>query len=98
MTTTTSKPKKSVLWSLFDFKNTQHRYILSLCMQFGWSKTHPVTGKQVADLGALDSWLKGKHKIGQSPVKKPLIDMEAKEASRVITALENMVGKKHAQS
>ncbi len=95
--TTTSKPKKYTLWSFFEFKNPQHRYVLSLSIQYGWAKTHPVTGKQVADLGKLDKWLKGTHKIGQSPVKKPLNDMEPDEMSKVIVALENMVYKKHAK-
>ncbi|EGV44353.2 hypothetical protein BZARG_757 [Bizionia argentinensis JUB59] len=87
--------KKSFLWSHFDFTNPQHRYVLSLAMQFGWSKIHPITGKQVADLGALDKWLKGKSKIGQSPVLKPLMEMTPTETSRIIVALENMVAKKH---
>jgi hypothetical protein len=83
------------LWSFYDKANKQHAYILSLCIQFGWSKPHKITGKQVADLGALDAWLRGKHKIGQSPILKPLQDMERKELSRVIYALEQMVTKKH---
>lgn len=85
--------RKYVLWSYFDKNNTQHSYILSLCIQYGWSKEHKVTGKKVADLGALDKWLRGKHKIGQSPVKKPLQDMQPEECSKVIHALEQMLYK-----
>ncbi|AUS04513.1 hypothetical protein [Pseudotamlana carrageenivorans] len=95
MTKTAPSPKKYTLWSFYDSNNQQHKYILSLCMQFGWSKAHKVTGKQVANLGALDKWLRGVHKIGQSPIKKPLQDMSTTELSKVITALENMVFKKN---
>lgn len=91
-----SEPKKfdrRKLWSYFNPKSNKHMYILSLCIQYGWSKEHPKTGKEVADLGKLDVWLKGKHKMGQSPVKKPLMEMQPGELSTVITALENMVTK-----
>lgn len=87
----TTKTATYVLWSFYDKINVQHLYILSLCIQYGWKKTHKVTGKEVADLGALDKWLRGTHKSGQSPVKKPLQSMEHAEASRVISALENMI-------
>lgn len=85
------------LWSYFDPKNKKHRYILSLCIQYGWSKSHPTTGREVADLGSLDRWLRGKSKTGQSPVKLPLNEMIRQELSKVITALEKMVAKKHAK-
>lgn len=79
------------LWSFFDPKRQKHRYILSLCLQYGWAKDHPVTGKRVADLGALDRWLKGRNQNVNSPVQKPLNDMDGTELTKVITALENMV-------
>lgn len=87
------KTDRRKLWSYFDKDNTKHKYILSLCIQYGWSKSHPKTGHEVADLGALDSWLRGKSTIGQSPVKKPLQEMNSKELSKVITALEAMITK-----
>jgi len=64
-------------------------------MQFGWSKPHPNKAMQIADLTQLDKWLRGIHKMGQSPVKKPLNDMSPDETSTVIFALEQMVIKKH---
>lgn len=87
--------KKYTLWSFYDKNNGQHNYILSLCIQFGWSKRHPRTGKEVANLGALDKWLRGTSPSGQSPVLKPLQVMEREELSKVITALEQMVAKKY---
>lgn len=92
-----TKANRLKLWSYFDPKINKHMYILSLCIQYGWSKTHPKTNREVADLGALDKWLRGRHNIGQSPVKMPLLDMERGELSKVITALENMVAKKHSE-
>ncbi|MBK5213602.1 MAG: hypothetical protein JJE55_08090 [Flavobacteriaceae bacterium] len=93
----TPKTDRRKLWSFFDPKINKHMYILSLCIQYGWSKTHPRTGREVADLGKLDRWLRGKRKSGQSPVKKPLKEMEKGELSQVITALENMVLKANSK-
>lgn len=92
-TITPPKTDRRKLWSYFDKDNIQHRTILSYCIQFGWSKPHHKTGLEVADLGALDSWLRGKSSIGQSPVKKPLMEMHRAELSKVIFALEQMLGK-----
>ncbi len=92
-TTLPKKTDRRKLWSYFDKSNKKHKYILSLCIQYGWSKPHHITGHEVADLGALDSWLRGKSTIGQSPVKKPLQEMETPELSKVIVALEAMVTK-----
>lgn len=89
----TKKTDRRKLWSYFDKSNSKHMYILSLCIQYGWFKAHHITGHEVADLGALDSWLRGKSTIGQSPVKKPLLEMQSAELSKVITALEAMVTK-----
>lgn len=89
------KSGKQKLWSHFDIKKKPHRYILILCMDYGWSKKHPTKAILVADLAELDKWLRGIHRIGQSPVKKPLNDMDGKELQKVIYALENMVIKKH---
>lgn len=88
------KTDRRKLWSYFKKENPKHMYILSLCIQFGWSKEHPKNGRTVADLGALDSWLRGNSTIGQSPVKLPLEEMTPQELSKVIAALENMI-KKH---
>lgn len=91
------KSDRRMLWSYFDPKEKKHLYILSLAIQYGWRKEHPKTGREVADLGALDGWLKGKHKSGQSPVQRPMMEMDNAELSKVITALENIVAQKHKQ-
>ena len=99
MKTQGAKPKtdRRKLWSYFDKSNSKHMYILSLCIQFGWSKEHYKTDNTVADLGALDSWLRGNATIGQSPVKKPLEEMTPQELSKVITALESMTVKRYSK-
>lgn len=95
MNDTQVKKRAGKLWSFFDPESSQQMYILSLCIQYGWQKQHPKTGRTVADLGRLDRWLRGTAKSGQSPVKKPLAKMSGHELSIVISALENMVTKKH---
>lgn len=51
-------------YAFFDKHNQQHKYILSLCQQLGWTKEHPKHG-QVADLERLGQFiaLDCKHKI-----------------------------------
>lgn len=73
------------LWSKFDYKNKQHTQILALCHTAQW--TVDVKGKKVADLTALDHFLKS----DRCPVHKPLIDMTASEVSKVIFALGKIV-------
>lgn len=77
-------------WGQFDKFNGQHSYVLSLCIQLGWSTNHPRYG-YVADLNRLSDWLKG----SRSPVQKPLRSMTKEECSKVISALEQMTIKKH---
>lgn len=77
-------------WAFFDKNSASHKYILSLCIQYGWSNPHPSQGR-VANLQKLSQWLKSE----KSPVRKKLMDMTAPELSRIITALENMVYKKY---
>lgn len=86
---------KYKLWSFFESSNKQHRTVLSCAMEYGWDMVHPKTGKIVTDLGKLDKWLRGKYTNGQSPVKKPLLDMTSEELSKVIYALEKMTEKKY---
>lgn len=80
------------LWSFFKLGNKQHAYILSLCIQNGWSFPHKRTTHEVADLKKLDTWLRG----AKSPVKKPLLDMTQEETSKIIFALEQMLEKANA--
>lgn len=81
------KPGHKIGWASFDKENQQHKYILSLCIQLGWSKQHPVYG-EVADLARLGSWLKTK-----APVKKMLMNQEPEEVSQNIKALEIILKK-----
>lgn len=75
-------------WAQFDKFNGQHSYVLSLCIQLGWSINHPRYG-YVADLNRLSEWLKSQ----RSPVRKPLRAMDKAECSKIITALENIAHK-----
>jgi hypothetical protein len=79
-------------WALFDQKNRQHVYILSLCRQLNWTKTNEKWG-EVADLDRLSNWLKS----GRSPVIKPLRKMTAAELSKIIKALESMTIKNYTK-
>jgi hypothetical protein len=77
----------------FNKEYAQHRYILSLCLQIGWSEQHKVHGK-VADLKALATWLVSE----RAPVRKPLPKQSTVELSKTIAALENMIKKHYAKS
>jgi hypothetical protein len=71
-------------WAFYDYYNTQHKAILSLCYQNGWvQKDNP----NRIDLERLGGWLKS----AKSPVKKPLKEMDKKELSKIITAMQNML-------
>ena len=87
---TITKPKKKLVWGAFDAKNQQHKYILSLCQQLGWTRPHTKYGS-VADLGRLGRWLASE----KSPVRKPLTRMEPKDLSKIISALESMIQKEY---
>lgn len=75
-------------WAYFDKENGQHKYILSLCRQLGWTTHHERFGK-VVDLTRLSNWLKS----NRCPVSKPLKKMDASQCSRIIAALEAMITK-----
>ena len=87
---TAAAPKRKLVWGAFDPKNQQHKYVLSLCQQYGWTRSHPKYGS-VADLGRLGKWLRSE----RSPVRKPLIKMTAQELSTIINAMESMVKKEY---
>lgn len=70
-------------WAAFDKHNSQHRTILSKAYTLGWRDRK--TG--YADLNRLGGWLKSK----RSPVSKPLKEMNRKELSKVISAMDNMI-------
>ncbi len=77
-------------WAYFDNNKASHRQILSLCIQYGWTASHPTRG-EIANLGSLSEWLKSK----RSPVNKKLKDMTPNEVSKIIIALEGMVKSKY---
>jgi hypothetical protein len=84
------KLERNENWAYFDAKKRSHRQILSLCIQFGWSKPHNVH-LEVADIDRLSDWLKSE----KSPVRKKLKDMTTQEVSKIIYALERMVYKSY---
>jgi hypothetical protein len=76
-------------WAFFDFKNTQHRYMLSLLIQLGWSYYSAKQQKTISDLYRFSEWLKSE----KSPVQKPLKEMNQTECSKILGALESMLSK-----
>lgn len=76
----------------FDKNNARHRYVLSLCIQYGWSKRGRVT--TFADLDKLNEWMHS----NLCPVQKPLKDMEKEELDKFIAALESMTKKRYQKS
>ncbi|WP_286913088.1 hypothetical protein [Flavobacterium sp. UBA4197] len=78
-------------WAIFNPKNKQHKYILSLCIQKGWGVENDRYG-EIADLDRLSNWLKS----DKSPVRKPLKKMSSLEVSKIISALEIMNAKRHS--
>lgn len=84
-------PHRVSSWGFFDSTNQQHRQILSLCQQYGWTTKHAKTGRDIADMQKLANWLQ----FGKAPIKKPLKKMEPEELTKTINALNYMVGKKY---
>jgi len=77
-------------WGRFRLDNQQHRYILSLLRQIGWTTSSDRYGV-IPDMERLSDFLKSK----KSPVVKPLQNMEPVELSKLINCLESMLGKKY---
>ena len=75
-------------WGKFDYKKNSHKLILSLLNQLGWQTYNTKYRGLVADMQRFSEWLKS----SKSPVKKPLQKMNTAEVSKIIVALENMVG------
>lgn len=86
------KPSVDYEWAHFDKFNKQHSYVLSLCVQAGWTTMHPRYG-YVADLRRLSDFLKSE----RSPVQKPLRSMTKAEVSRIIYALERVTIHKNSK-
>lgn len=80
----------NAFYARFDPQNSQHRTILARCHELGWVGTTD-SGKIIPDLDRLGAFLISK----KSPVKRALLDMTAKEVSKVIYVLENMIKGKY---
>lgn len=73
-------------WGKFDAHNEQHRYIMSLLRQANITVQHTKYG-EIADMyGWFARFLKSK----RCPVQMPLLKMQPKEVSKIITALEGV--------
>lgn len=84
------KKKLVTNWANFNIDNQQHKYILSLMRQMGWTTPNDKYG-EVADMARLSDFLKSK----KTPVPKPLQDMGTREISKLICCLESMITKKY---
>lgn len=85
------KPHKAKFLAVFDVKNYRHKYILSLCIQYGWWQASQKYGR-VADMDALNEWMYS----NRCPVQgKVLKDMSNNELTSFIGALEGMMKKKY---
>lgn len=76
-------------WLLFDCRNRQHMYILSLCHQLGWVVFDDRSGRHIADMTALSTWLrtKSRHKL-------PLIKQTYRQLQDTIYQLEKVLESK----
>ena len=73
-------------WGWANFTDPQHRRILSICYQLGWTRFHDRLGRMVADSEKLGRWLKY-----YSAPKKPLKQCTSAEVGQVIKAMECML-------
>lgn len=80
---------KDYQWALFDKNNQQHKYLLHLCQEFGWTVFDERRGRTVADLNRLGKWMRNRSKV-----RKPLKQQNTKDLHVTIYQFEQMV-KKH---
>lgn len=73
-------------YAQFDNANKQHKYILSLCHQIGWTIYHQKLRKHVADLQKLGAWMKA-HGL----LHKPLKTYTSDELPKLVAQFEKMV-------
>lgn len=81
---------KDYQWAIFNKENQQHMYLLSLCIQFGWTSWNEARQRNVADLGRLGNWIKK-----YSAVKKPLIAQTKEDLQSTLYQFEQMVVKQY---
>ena len=82
----TKEVSENTKFGYFDIKNTQHRYLLSLCRQIGWIIFNKKLGYMVADIERLGSWLKT-----TGYLKKPLKKYESKELPKLVAQFEKLL-------
>ncbi|MCK8143176.1 hypothetical protein MW871_14900 [Flavobacterium sp. I-SCBP12n] len=85
-------PKGRVVlnWAIFDKTNKQHLTLLSQLRTLQWTIPSEKWG-EVADLPRLSAFLKSP----ESPVKKPLKEMQPVEVSKTIECFKSMIRKKY---
>jgi len=83
---------KPLFYAKFDKKNKRHKYLLSVCITYGWFVLSGKFGR-IADLDKLNEWMLS----ALCPVRKPLMKMTGDELSKVIAALENMSLKQNSK-
>lgn len=76
-------------FATFNYNNAQHRYMLSLCQEYGWTVYDHKRERTIADLKRLGAWIRH-----SSSCKKPLQQQSTKELQTTLYAFEQMV-KKH---
>lgn len=74
------------IYGRVDFTNAQHRYILSICYQLGWTRYNVKLKRMVADNARLGAWIKSHGKY-----KKPIMKHSSEELGCLITAMERML-------
>lgn len=72
----------------FDKDNKQHCYLLSLCMQLGWSIHNKNVQRNVADIVRL-----GRFIMHFGAIKKPLMEQSKQELQKTVYQFEQMVSK-----
>ncbi|CAI9429242.1 Regulatory protein RecX [Candidatus Ornithobacterium hominis] len=79
----TGKNPNHSFYALFDKENKQHTTILSLAHQLGWVQENK---PYLVDLKTLGAWIIS----SKCPVRKPINQMNSKELSKVIFALQQV--------
>lgn len=81
----------------YDLTNGQHRYIISLLHQIGWTVPHPSKPgnyHNIPDYERFGKWLQSE----KAPVSKPWRKMNKQELSKTIVALENILTKNYSKN
>ena len=83
----------NLTFARFDKSNKQHMYLLSMCMQLGWSVYNNSVNRNVADLVRLGRWIKN-----FGAIKKPLLEQSKQELQKTVYQMEQMLAKHFAKS